>query len=205
MSAALLLISATAAAAAEVIDRIAATVGKQVIAESQVYEEIRVTAFLAGAQPDWSDSSRLQTVNRLVDQTLIRREIDATRFPEAPPEEAAKLLEQLKTATKDFEASLASNRLTDAIIQKHLQWQVTLLRFVEYRFKPGVEVTDTELNDFYASQVKQWKAEGKAVPTLDEVRPDLERLLTAKYVDQALDLWLGDQRTETAIVVKYSK
>jgi peptidyl-prolyl cis-trans isomerase SurA len=192
-------------ARAEVIDRIAVTVGKQIIAESQVTEEIRVTAFLDGKAPDWSKDNRAKTVNRLVDQTLIRREIDATRFPEAPPEEGAKLLEQLKAGMKDFSTSLAALHLSEAVVQRHLQWQVTFLRFVEFRFKPGVEVSDADLKDFYATQVKEWKQQGKPVPEFDEVRGDLERLLTSKYVDQALDRWLGDQRTQTAIVFKGDK
>ena len=185
----------------EVIDRIAATVGHQVIAESQIGEEIRVTALLSQKPPDWSDSNRTQTLNRLIDQALIQHEIEATRFPE-PPEEGLKLLDQLKTGNKDFETSIASYHLTDAIVARHLAWQVTFLRFVEYRFKPSIDVSDADLRDFYATQSEQWKKEGKPVPTFEDVRPDLERLLTSKYVDQALDRWLGDQRTETAIVIK---
>src|SRR5436305_14280856 len=91
-----------AIAHAEVIDRIAATVGRQVITESQVTEEIRVTAFLDGKPADWSPANHSATVNRLVDQTLIRREIDVTRFKPAPLDEGTKLLDQLKSAMKDF-------------------------------------------------------------------------------------------------------
>jgi hypothetical protein len=190
---------------AQVIDRIAAAVGKQVIAESQVIEEIRVTAFLDGKPADWSDANHATTLNRLVDQTLIRHEIDATRFQESPAEEGAALLVHLKAGMKDFDASLAANHLTEAVVAKHLQWQVTFLRFVEYRFKPSIEVTDTDLKDFYSKQVEEWKKQDKPVPAFDEVRDDLERLLSSKFVDQALDRWLGDQRTQTPILFKTHK
>jgi peptidyl-prolyl cis-trans isomerase SurA len=203
--AAVILFSPAGLVRAEVIDRIAATVGKKVITESQVMEEIRVTAFLDGKAPDWSKDNREKTVNRLVDQALIHREIDATRFPEAPIEEGAKLLDQLKSGMKNFAPSLAALRLSEPIVQKHLQWQVTFLRFVEFRFKPGVEVSEADLKEFYASQFKEWRKQGKPVPEFQEVRGDLERLLASKYVDQALDRWLGDQRTETAIVFKGEK
>ena len=190
---------------AEVIDRIAATVGKQVITESQVTEEIRVTAFLDQKPADWSPANRARAVNRLVDQTLIRREIEATRFQEPPAQEGAKLLSQLKAAMKDFDLDLAANRLSEAVVAKHLQWQVTFLRFVDYRFKPSVEVTDADLKDFYKTEAEEWKKQGKPVPPLDDVRADLERLLTSRYVDHALDRWLGDQRTQTSIVFKIRK
>lgn len=190
---------------AEIIDRIAATVGKQVITDSQVTEEIRVTAFLDGKPADWTAENRTKTVNRLVDQTLVRREIDATRFQEAPLEEGTKLLTQLKSAMKDFDQELVANHLSEPVVARHLQWQVTLLRFVDYRFKPSVEVTEADLKDFYETQVKEWTSQQKQVPEFDDVRPDLERLLASKYADQALDRWLGDQRTQTTIIFKTGK
>ena len=189
----------------EIIDRIAAAVGKQVITESQVMEEIRVTAFLDDKPADWSDANRTRTLNRLVDQALIRREIDATRFQEAPAAEGAQLFVQLKEARKGVDAALSANHLPEALVAKHLQWQVTFLRFVDYRFKPSVEVSEADVKDFYASQSEEWKKQNKPVPQFDEVRADLERLLTAKYVDQALDRWLGDQRTQTSILFKTRK
>ena len=205
LRAGVLLLATAAAMPGEIIDRIAATVGRQVITESQVTEEIRVSALLDGKAADWSDVNRTRTLNRLIDQTLIRREIDATRFQQAKVDEGAKLQMQLKSAMKDFDAALNANHLSEAIVARHLQWQVTLLRFVEYRFKPSVEVTEADLKEFYATQAETWKKEGKSVPPLDDVRADLERLLTSKYVDQALDRWLGDQRTQTSIVFKMRK
>src|SRR5438105_2863832 len=101
---------------AEIIDRVAAAVGKQVITDSQVTEEIRVTAFLDGQPADFTEANRTRALNRLVDQVLIRREIEATRFQEAPPEEGEKLLSQLKSAMKDFDSSLAANHLTEALV-----------------------------------------------------------------------------------------
>lgn len=205
LAAGMMVLAPGAAVRAEIIDRIAAAVGKQVITESQVTEEIRVTAFLDGKPADWTEPNRTRALNRLIDQTLIRHEIDATRFQEAPAEEGTKLLEQLKAAMKDFNKELAENHLSEALVAKHLQWQVTFLRFVDYRFKPSVEVTEAELSEFYAKQVEVWKKEAKPVPPLEDVRADLERLLTSRFVDQALDRWLGDQRTQTSVVFKARK
>ncbi len=190
---------------AEIIDRIAATVGKQVITESQVKEEIRVTAVLDGRPADWSETNRTRTLNRLIDQTLIRREIDATRFQQASVAEGQKLLVDLKTQMRDFDSTLAVNRVPETVVARHLQWQVTFLRFVEYRFKPSVEVTEADLKEFYATQVAEWKKSDKPVPSFEDARVDLEHLLMSKYVDQALDRWLGDQRTQTSIVFKSRK
>ena len=205
LAAGMMVLAPGAAVRAEIIDRIAAAVGKQVITESQVTEEIRVTAFLDGKPADWTEANRTRALNRLIDQTLIRHEIDATRFQEAPAEEGTKLLEQLKAAMKDFKTALAESHLSEALVAKHLQWQVTFLRFVDYRFKPSVEVTEADLKEFYDKQVEEWKKESKPVPSLEDARADLERFLTSRFVDQALDRWLGDQRTQTSVVFKARK
>jgi hypothetical protein len=202
---ALVFTAASLSARGELIDRIAATVGRQVITDSQIAEEIAVAAFLDAKPPDWSERNRDQTANRLIDQTLIRREIEATRFPQATAAEGAHLLDQLRAATPgDFQAALKSAHLTEAILAQHFEWQVTFLRFVEYRFRPGIQIPEGDLRDFYEKQVAVWRQQNKPIPSLEDSRPDLERLLGSRYVDQALDRWLGDQRTQTQIVFKRS-
>ena len=86
----------------EIIDRIAVAVGKQVITSSQIDTEERVTAFLNGSGADADAVAvRKKAAGRLIDQTLIRREIELTRFPVPRPEEAVPLLEQAKAVHGD--------------------------------------------------------------------------------------------------------
>src|SRR5512140_1348804 len=88
-------------AGAEIIDRIAVTVGKQVITVSQIETEVRVTAFLSGQKPLVTDALRRDAAARLVDQMLIRREVELTRFPVPNADEAKPLLEQAKAIHHD--------------------------------------------------------------------------------------------------------
>src|SRR4051795_2405586 len=59
----------------EIIDRIAVSVDRTVITESEVIRQIRITALLNGEQPDLSAANRRETAERLVEQALMRREI----------------------------------------------------------------------------------------------------------------------------------
>src|SRR5580704_9167665 len=52
---------------AEIINRIVITVGNQVITQSQIDDEIRVTAFLNRDQVDLSPAARKQAAARLVE------------------------------------------------------------------------------------------------------------------------------------------
>ena len=150
------LLLAVVTAQAELIDRIAATVGRQVITESQIDEEILVTAFLDGKLPDWSEQNRTRTANRLVDQVLVRREIEATRFPQAPAEEGAHLLAQLKAATaSDFAASLKAAHLTESLLSQHFRGEVEAVAVQEEVDRADVnETTDGQSPPFPRHQFR---------------------------------------------------
>ncbi|HEY5163139.1 MAG TPA: hypothetical protein VII81_09020, partial [Terriglobales bacterium] len=75
MRRALLAIAFTlAAVAAGVIDRVAVVVGTQVITESEVLLEVRLTEFFNGQPLDLGVDQRKAAAERLVDQQLIRNE-----------------------------------------------------------------------------------------------------------------------------------
>ena len=76
-----------AATAQNAIDRIAVVVGNQVITESEVILEARLTAFLNGQPLDLSAAPRRAAAERLVDQQLIRSEMQVGGYP-MPPETA---------------------------------------------------------------------------------------------------------------------
>src|SRR5690349_15371603 len=62
------------ASLAETLDRIAVSVGQEVITESRVILDLRVAAFLDQKPVDLSAAAKRQSAARLVDQLLILRE-----------------------------------------------------------------------------------------------------------------------------------
>lgn len=193
-----------AAIRAEVVDRIAIIVGRQVITTSQIDTEVRVTAFLSGQpKPAVTDTLKREAAARLIEQTLVRREIELTRFPTPKPEEAKPLFEQaMRIHGDNFAAALREAGLSDEDLNQHLLWQLTLLRFVQYRFQPGVSVSDNEIRDLYNQESARLKSQGKSTPPFEEARKDLEAALTERHVDEALERWLVEQRGQTAILFK---
>ena len=69
-----LLMIAMAGAQAGILDRIAVTVGRQVITESDVDRDLRVAAFLDRKPIDLSGEQKRKAADRLVDQLLILQE-----------------------------------------------------------------------------------------------------------------------------------
>ncbi len=64
-----------ALASGEIIDRVAANVGHNVITNAQVVEEIRVQSFVDNVPVDLTLDNRRKALDRLVDQLLVRREL----------------------------------------------------------------------------------------------------------------------------------
>jgi peptidyl-prolyl cis-trans isomerase SurA len=188
----------------EIIDRIVITVGNQVITQSQVDDEIRVTAFLNREKADLSVEARKQAAGRLIEQALIKREMDLSHYPLPEPSDAGESLQSLKAmyaSETDFQNALQAAGITADDLARRLWWQLTLLRFIDYRFRPGIQVPTSDVQAYYRQQVSEWEQKGtKPIPSLEESRDQIEEILTQKRVDQALEQWIQDTRKQVAIV-----
>ena len=196
----------TAPLRSEIVDRIAATVGLEVITESQVSSEIRVTAFIEGSTLDFSPENKRKALERLIDQTFIRREVEITRFQQPAPKDVEPLLKQVTGRFPDqpaYDEALDKYGVTQAEVLAHLTWQLTTLRFIEYRFQPSVQVTNSEVRQEYRRQAAAWREKnGTDPPPMDQIRPELEKIVLQKLTDSALDNWLGEVRTQNTILYR---
>ena len=188
---------------AEIIDRIVITVANQVITQSQVDEEIRVTAFLNREKLDLSADARKQAAGRLIEQALIKREMDLSRYPLPELGDAGESLESLKAmypSETEFQDALHSYGITADELTRRLWWQLTLLRFIDYRFRPGIQIPAADVQAYYRQQVSEWEQKGtKPIPTLEDSRDQIEEILTQKRIDQALEQWIKDTRSQVTI------
>ncbi len=197
------LVSLAALLPAEIIDRMVIAVGNQVITQSQVEEEIRVTAFLNREQPDLSADAKKQAAARLIEQALIKREMDLSRYPLPELSEAGAPFDSLKAmypSETAFQDALQSYGITADQLTRRLWWQLTLLRFIDYRFRPGIQIPAANVQAYYRQQVSEWQQKGtQPIPTLEESRDQIEEILTQKRIDQALEEWIKDTRKQVTI------
>ena len=188
---------------ADIIDRIAVSVGTQVITTDQVNDDIRIAAFLAHEQPKLTPDEKKKAAERLIEQALIKREMDLTHYPVPDLSEADPLMQKVQAEYPDrqsFLNALARYDITEDDLRRHLWWQLTLLKFTDERFRPAVQVTTAEIRQYYRQQVDKWKEQGvKQIPSFEESREALEKALTEERVNQVMDRWLGDARTQIDI------
>jgi hypothetical protein len=189
---------AALACQAEIIDRIAVTVGKHVISQS----DLRVAALLDQKPVDLSGEQRRKAADRLVDQTLLLQEAEFMRAPLPTAEDAARMLEQVKAAYSDdaaYRAALERYRVTAEELADHLLAGLRAMRFTELRFRPEVQISPDEVREFYDRTVS---AGAGQAPPFEESREQMEKLLTDQRVAQALDRWLGMQRNSMEILYR---
>jgi hypothetical protein len=182
-------------ATSEIIDRIAVTVEGRVITESEIVRQIRITAFLNSEEPDFSGSNKRATADRLVEQVLIRRELEMSRYATlgAAAPASYQQMKQRFRSDDEYKQALARHQVSDVDVRQALEWQTSLLNFVEIRFRPGVQIPQSEIREYYDQQAAQ--NPGK-LPSFEEAKDDIESILTSQRVDNALDRWLGQTRTQ---------
>ena len=142
----------------EIIDRIAVSVGNRVVTASDLDREIRVTAFLDGKQPVFSPATKRVTADRMVEQQLIRRELETSRYQMPSATEVDPLIEKFQRDhfkdAADYERALAAAGISAQDVKDELLWQRGLLWFIDARFRLGVQVTDQEIQDYFEKVVK---------------------------------------------------
>lgn len=196
----LLLLPAVFLLHGEVIDRIAVKAGKEVITGSAVLLEIRLTAFLNGEEPSFSPESRRKTAERMVDQILIRKEMEMSQYPLPDSSEAGPLLEQVKReyypGGSAYQDALRKYGVSEAQLRDYLLKQVYTLRFIDIRFRPGFQVPEPEVRQYYEKQfLPEWQnRNSKPAPPLEEVREKVEEILVRQRVNGLVENWIKEAR-----------
>jgi hypothetical protein len=203
---ALLLLAALFAARAEIIDRIAVSVGNRVVTTVDLEREIRVSAFIDGTKPDFSPAARRAAAERMVDQKLILREIENSRYPAPKPAEIDPILAQLRkerfSSDEAYRAALSDAGIAEQDLRDSLLWQRTLLMFLDVRFRPGIQISAKEIQDYFDQVVAPMARAanpGSAVSS-EDYRDQIERTLVGRMVDEETAKWLAEARRRTEVV-----
>lgn len=190
---------------AAIIDRIAVTLDNQVITASEIVLEIRLTAFLNGDAVDLSPDARRKAASRLIEQKLIRREIQVGRYASPAPEEVEPTLQQVRAqrfhSDEEYRQALAKFGISGEELKIYLLWQMTLLRFIDNRFRPGVQVSDADIQSYFAAHKATLEGQ-TGIPkelTLDDLRSRIRETLMQQGADKLLDEWLAETRKRTRI------
>ena len=192
--------------AAELIDRVAVSVGSTVITESELLEHLRIRALLEGIPLRLDSETKRDAADRLIQQALIRREIENTRYvtPEAflaQPLLASFKLSRFHDNAGEYQAALKMAQVTESEVQASFLWQLTVLRFIEFRFRPGIQIAAEEIRDYYERKfLPDWRSRSKEPPpSAEDAASAVEEILLQERIDNQLDRWISLTRTQVSI------
>ena len=191
------------AAGAAVLDRVAVVIGNDVITESEVEQELRLDEFMSSQAPDLSPGQRRACAGRMVDQQLIRHEMEISRYAGPKATEADSMLQTLRGQRfhdnqAEYQAALRKYGITEDEVKQYLLWQLTVLRFTDQRFG-----SNTQSADGAAPEDPTATQPGQTGPTAGQDSADrLAPQAQQNPVDQQMDAWLQQARSSTRIEFK---
>jgi hypothetical protein len=204
---AMLVLAGQPARAGEVIDRIVATVNHHIILQSDWEDALCFEAFTA-AKPveQLSPGARKAALDRLIDQELLREQIQSADFPHASAEEIGKRVAEVRKqyagaeTEPGWQATLTRYRLTETELKTRLALQLDLMRLVDARLRPTVQIDSGSIESYYQQELlPQLRQSGAKEVPLAEVTPKIKELLTQQKMNQLLTAWLQNLRAGSEI------
>ncbi len=191
-------------AAAEVIDRIVAIVNSHIILQSDWDEGLSYEALLTNRSvSQFSEDDRRAVLDRLIDQELLREQMKSADFSHASDAEvAARVAEARKlypqaASPEAWQAMLAQYHLTGSDLDAHVRQQIDLMRLVDARLRPTVQIDSKSIEAYYRDQfVPQLKQAGSSEVPLADVAGQIREVLTQEKVSELLVSWLQTLRSE---------
>jgi hypothetical protein len=204
--AALLAISLPARAG-DVLDRIVATVNRQIILQSEWQDAVRYEAFVDGRSLDQVEAAdRKAALDHLIDQELLLEQMRSSGYPHASDEEVARRVQEIRKqyagaeTETGWQTALARYGLTENELKQRVALQVDLLGLVDARLRPNIVIDSKSIESYYNQELlpKLRQSGAEQVP-LAEVTPKIKELLTQQKMNQMLVAWLQDLRAGSEI------
>jgi len=193
------------------LDRVVAVVNGDLILESELEAEERFSAFQPISEPQ--PISRERLIERLIDRELI---LERLRLQPDAPITDEQVDAQLATLRKTIPECAVYQCETDAGWAKFIadqgftleevreRWRVRMevLQFVEERFRMGIRIQQSEIDDYYKKTLVPAFQQRNATPPAEATVADrIQEVLLQQQVTALLDDWLKALRAQGSVQI----
>ena len=197
----------TLALHAQVVDRMVAVANKRVVLQSELEQAVRVEFLLKGKPLSEVTTADLETsLDHLIDQSLLDQQMADSSIADPTPEELAAELKSVRSqipgASSDdsWKALLASYGLTVQDVEMSLAEQMRLLKLTDLRFRAMVRVGRNAIATYYQETlIPELRKNNAPEPPLEQVSPQIEKILTEQRITELLNQWLEALRAQSHI------
>lgn len=215
-------VSASAAAQAQVLDRIVATVGQQVITLSDARAAVGLGLLpeppleSPSGPPSASQSGELSgpaalpigvVVERLVDRELMRAEIDRFGVMAPAPDLLATRIEAIRkrfASQQAFDAALEAHGLSDARFRAWVADDWRIEQYIQQRFDAASQPTDEDVLQYFQSREREFAKDGRP-PRFEDIRDEVRRRLLMTRRQALVDDWVAGLKRRTEIVMMHDR
>jgi hypothetical protein len=186
----------------ELLDRIAIRVDDSIIKDSDISRDIRLTQFLDNQPLQIDQEQRKKSAQKLIDLALLREEIHNGGYQNASDEAVHSEIETLETgrfhSSSGLETALTKYHLNREQLRERLRWQLTVLQFIDSRFKAAAIAQDSAVNQYYDEHLAALKR-NRPNASAAELHERAREILVGEEVNRLLNSWLEERRKEAAI------
>jgi len=185
---------------AVIVDKIAAIANNNVITQSEVSASQQLNLHISGLP---ADKDPLQ--QRIDHQILLEQ---LTKQPPVPltGEEVQKEIQRYSGehgSNEQFIQFLSSIGMNYSDFENEIHEQLSIRRFIAERFRPFVNITIEEAEQYYQSTyVPRMRAAGMEVLPFAESFSEVQNEMVESLVQKRLNEWLGQLRDSATINIK---
>lgn len=184
-----------------VVDRIVARIDNDIITLSQM-EELAAYQKLVDGQA----KPQKQLLNELIEQWVVNNEASEARFPQPAKSEVDREAGRIRSrfaSPQAYAQRLAELGLTADSVRRTIARQIYLERYLDYKFRPAVQVDDKAIDNYYRHQlVPALRAKGQEVPAVDAVSDQIRELLVQKGINERAASWIKETRSRLKIEIE---
>lgn len=205
--------TAQQAAQPVVLDRVIAIINGDVLLQSDVQEEQRFAALEPFSVPPGTDTPQ-RAARRLANRTLILQQMKAQeQLGMVTDEQVQQALTDLRNhlpkcrqyhcATPEgWKAFLAANDLTEEEVVAHWRQRLSILRFIDLRFRSGIRIPNEEIEAYYKKSILPvYERQKEKPPPLSEISSRIQEVLLQQQVNGLLQDWLKSLRDEGSVQI----
>jgi hypothetical protein len=184
---------------AEIIDRVLAVVGSEVVTLSDV-RAAEVFGFAAGAPfaPATAD-----VLAYLINRDLMLGEVERYAAPDPEPAVLARRLAQVRARFSTpafYEQALTRTAMTELRLRAVIAENLRIETYLEQRFGTAVQPTPDEVQRYYREHPGEFTREGRLAP-FDDVQPAVQQTLAAERRRELIADWLDRLRRRGQVTI----
>jgi parvulin-like peptidyl-prolyl isomerase len=209
---ALLMAASASPARAETIERVVAVVNGQTILLSEWDSAARLEALLDHKPLESiTDASRRATLDRKIDQELLRAEMQNSSLSPTPPDAIADRIHEIRqqypeAATEAaWTTILTQYGVTQEEVEAAVATELDGLRLIDFRLRSSAQPDSAQIARYYQSVYEPAMRAKRARPApLADVTQQIREILTQQKLTEVTATWLQTLRAQANIQMNVS-